>query len=83
MALTKEERSALEHLRKLLSTEHLRECGFRLPGSSFANGQDAPVIAEATRLYRETWVLPLIDALLDDYKKHGYYSRSEALRHGI
>lgn len=81
MALSKEERRAIEGLRELLSTEHMAKCGFRLSPNSFNN--DAPAIAEATRIWRESWVLPLINALLGEHEKDGYHSRSEALGHGL
>jgi hypothetical protein len=41
-------------------TAHLR-----LPSSQILAANDTPVIREATRLYVETWIVPLIDAMQD------------------
>lgn len=39
----------------------------RLPGTPFP-GDDTEVIREATRLYVETWVIPLMEAVRDGKK---------------
>lgn len=86
MALSKTERRALLVLREKLSDSHLKECGFYLPEDYKAKGylkSDAPAITEATKTYRDSWVLPIIDALLDDSgakaKAMGWANRAAAL----
>jgi hypothetical protein len=81
--VTKEELAALRHLRQMLMTENMERCGFQLPGRDPFDKSSAKDIAEATRIWRESWVLPLLDALLGDVKGSGYLSRREALRHGV
>ena len=54
--MTKTERRVLERLRKT--------CTFENYGAS--NPKVTATVKEETRLYRETWILPLIDALLHE-----------------
>jgi len=38
-------------------------CNLRLPGRETLRADDTALIREATRIYVETWVVPLIDAM--------------------
>lgn len=77
--LTKTERAVIETLRKRLSDAHIAACGFRRDdGRERAN--DAAEIERATRIWRNSWILPALDALLGEFEQHGYLSRNQALR---
>lgn len=51
---------ACKILRKRVRFER---ASFRLSGERMSSEADTAVIREATRLYMETWVVPLIDAI--------------------
>lgn len=62
MSITKKELEVLVEVRRKLSTEHLKRCSFQI------NGRDAQdQIAEATRLYRESWILEPLDRIIEKY----------------
>lgn len=63
--MTNRQVDILRTIRARLSNHHLRECGFTLPGRQWNGGKSAEAIEEATRLYRESWILPYLDALID------------------
>jgi len=49
---------------KAISRARYEDAGLRLPGTPFPD-TDTEVIREATRLYVETWLVPLLAAVRD------------------
>ena len=47
----------------LRSRVRFETAALRLPGRELVRHNDTPLIREATRVYVETWIVPLIDAL--------------------
>lgn len=48
--------------RRLRAAVRFKQASLRLPGTPFS-GDDTEAIREATALYMEAWVVPLIDAI--------------------
>ena len=40
-----------------------RTASFKLPGERMASEESTAIIREATRLYVESWIIPIIDAI--------------------
>ena len=58
---TKTVKAACEYLRKKVRYE---SAGLRLPGNDNMNApEDTPAIRAATRIYVESWIIPVIDAI--------------------
>ena len=68
MALTKTERRALEVVLKNLDYEHLKQCHFVDPDGDRFDNKFTLKVAESTRLYLESWVIPVIQAVLQEEK---------------
>ena len=48
----------------LKARARFERAAFRLPGSALSDAdRDTKLIREATRLYTETWIVPLLDAI--------------------
>jgi len=58
----------------------METCGFRKPGSDLYNGEYPKEVAKATEIWRDTWILPLLDALLGNTKGMGFINRQHALK---
>lgn len=75
--MTKQEylEKACQILRKRV---RFSDAGLRLPTTQFP-GDDTPAIREATKLYVETWIVPLIDCIeSDDFARiREYYGHEQ------
>ena len=53
---------AQQAIKQAISRVRFEDAVLRLPGTDISN-DDTDVIREATRLYTETWVVPLLEAV--------------------
>lgn len=50
-------------IKRLRETANLETFNGGLPGNDHAGANDGPAIREATRLYRNTWMNPILDEI--------------------
>lgn len=62
-------KEVLRNLKDALQAARMESCGFTLPGRPYFNQEDTPAIVEATRLYRESWIIGPIERAIAEIER--------------